>query len=216
MLALAAVSGLGLALRLAVALKPSCISTDGVVYVRLAEQISIGGSWFHPIFPPGYSLLIACAQAVLGASFEESARYLSVISGVLAIIPAWFIWRSSCGTAAAGFSCMLLAMWPRAIEYGSGVYTEPLSLLGIFAGLHAWLAHRRGAHWAWGGVAGLCWGGVAWMKPEILAWSGIGGGRADVAARVPGWIFAVGDDRTRLSSLCLPCARTHRELEGVG
>jgi hypothetical protein len=173
--ALLAVVALGLLLRLAVALTPACIATDGVRYVELAGQIAAGGTWFHPVFPPGYSLLIALVSRVFGTPLEESACYLSAFSGALAAVPAWFIWRSIYGPLAAGFSCLLLAIWPLSVEFGGGVYTEPLSLLGIFAGLYAWLAHRRGAHWGWGSAAGLCWGGVAWMKPEILVLGGLAG-----------------------------------------
>ena len=174
LLLLAAVAGMALLLRLLVANTPTCISGDGVSYVNIAKQITLGGDWFHPIFPPGYSLLIAAAHIFFGASFELAGRYIAAVSGALVIIPAWFIWRSAYGAVAAGFSCLLLAMWPLSVELGGHVYTGPTSLLGLFAGLYAWLRARRGEHWLWGLAAGLFWGAVAWMKPEVLAWGLLG------------------------------------------
>lgn len=174
---LAAAMALGLLLRLWVAQVPLCISADGVFFVQLAEQIAAGGSWFHPsvAITPGYSALIAAARGVCGGSFEQVARYLSAFSSALTVLPAWLVWRSCFGGAAAGFSCLLLAIWPMSVQYGSGVYYEPLCLLCLFAGLHLWVRLERGAHWAWSGAIGLWWGAVTWMKPEALAWSALGG-----------------------------------------
>ena len=173
-LVLAAVVAVGLVLRLLVARTPLCISTDGVSYVLLAEQIAAGGSWFHPVFSPGYSLLIAAVYGVFGLPFEPGARYLAALSGALAIIPAWLMWRSIFGAVATGISCLLLAVWPLSVEFGGGVYNEGPSLLGLLVGLGVWLSLGRGKHWGWAGLTGLCWGLVAWMKPEVLAWSGLG------------------------------------------
>ena len=83
--ALAAVSGLALLLRLLVASTPACISGDGVSYVNIAKQIALGGDGFHPIFLPGYSLLIAVVHILFGGSFEQIGRYISAVAGALAI-----------------------------------------------------------------------------------------------------------------------------------
>ena len=118
LLLLAAVVGIPLLLRLLVAITPTCISSDGVSYVDIAKQIARGGDWFHPIFPPGYSLLIAAVHTLLGGSFEQIGRYISSAAGALVIIPAWFVWRSAYGAVAAGFSCLLFTMSPLSVELG--------------------------------------------------------------------------------------------------
>ncbi|MBI2504963.1 MAG: glycosyltransferase family 39 protein [Candidatus Latescibacteria bacterium] len=176
-LVLAVAVAIGLALRLAVVQVPRCINTDGVYFVQLTEQIAAGGSWFHPTvaITPGYSALIVAIHAVLGGSFEQIACYLSVFSGALAIISAWFVWRRFFGEEAAGFSCLLLAVGPLSVQYGSGVFYEPLSLLGLITGFALWVRLEKGGSWIWGGGVGLCWGAVAWMKPEVLLWSALGG-----------------------------------------
>ena len=110
-------------LRLLVASTPACISGDGVSYVNIAKQIALGGDGFHPIFSPGYSLLIAVVHILFGGLFEQIGRYISAVAGALAIIPAWFIWRSAYGAVVAGFSFLLLAIWPLSVELGGHVYT---------------------------------------------------------------------------------------------
>ena len=85
-------------------------------------------------------------HTLLGGSFEQIGRYISSVAGALVIIPAWFVWRSAYGAVAAGFSCLLFTMSPLSVELGGHVYTGPASLLGLFAGLYAWLRARPGQH----------------------------------------------------------------------
>ena len=176
LLPLAAALAVALAVRLLIASEPMCITGDGVSYIRLARQIAGGGSWYHPIFPPGFSLLIALFNQLAGGSLEAIARNISAVAGSLVLIPAWLLWRQKLGPVAAGFGCGLAAIWPYATHLSGQVLTDPLSLLGVFTGLYAWSRagwrHTRG--WVWGAAAGLCWASVAWMRPETLAWSGVG------------------------------------------
>ena len=165
-----------LVVRLLIAVEPMCITGDGVTYVQLARQIAAGGAWFHSIFPPGFSLVIAGLHWLLGGSFENLARYISAVAGTLVLIPAWLLWREKLGIGAAGFACTLMAVWPISAQLSGQVLTEALSLLGLFAGLYAWSRSgwRHHLGWAWSAGAGVCWGMVAWMRPETLAWSAAG------------------------------------------
>ncbi len=167
---------LALGLRLSVATVPMCINTDGVFFVQLAAQIGDGGSYFHPTvaITPGYSAILAFLHQVFGASIETIARYLSALCGALYIVPAFFAWRLLFGARAAGGAALLTACWPMSVEYGGGVFYEPLSLLCLFSGWYIWLLLLRGGHWAWAIAVALCWGAVTWMKPEILAWPVLG------------------------------------------
>lgn len=167
---------LALGLRLFVASTPMCINTDGVFFVQLAAQISSGGSHFHPAvaITPGYSVVLAFLHRIFAWPIEEVARYLSAFCGALYIAPAFFAWRLLFGVRAAGCAAILTACWPVSVEYGSGVFYEPLSLLCLFTGWYIWLLLLRGHHWAWAIGVALCWGAVTWMKPEILAWPVLG------------------------------------------
>src|SRR5262245_35990316 len=171
-----AVSALGLlafGLRLAVGFSGRCIQTDGVAYLRLADALAAGGDWSHSMFPPGYPALVAGVRAGSGLSGEASALLLSAACGGLVLLPAYAFWRAVLGEAAALAAAALLAIWPLSVDLGASVLCEPASLLGIFCGLWAWQRSRsEGAGWA--AAAGGCWGAVAWMRPELLAWSGIG------------------------------------------
>ncbi len=166
---------LAMGLRLWVASTPMCISTDGVFFVQLAEQIAAGGLYFHPqvAITPGYSALLAFLQGLFGYPIEQIARYVSVACATLMLIPAWLGWRLLFGPTAAGCAAVLTACWPMSVELGSGVYYEPLSLLGLFSGWYLFLEVLRGRHWGWAAGVALCWGAVAWMKPEILAWNAL-------------------------------------------
>ncbi len=161
--------GLALGLRVWVALAPRCIATDGVAYVRLAYQIAAGGGWHDPMFPPGYPLLVAATRMLTGGSSEASALALSAVCGALVLLPAYAFWRRALDPAAALAACALLALWPLSVDLGASVLCEAASLLGIFVGLWAWQQGGAGGAVA----AGAAWGGVAWMRPEVLAWSGI-------------------------------------------
>jgi hypothetical protein len=168
---------LALVLRWWLAGSPRCITTDGVFFLELARQMSEGGGWFHPsvAITPGYSRLLATLHGLFGGSLEQLARYLSAACGALALAPAWLGWRLVLGEEAAGLACLLAAAWPMSVELGSGVYYETLSLVGLLGGWCAWLLAERGQRsGGLGVVSGLCWGGVAWMKPEVLAWSAAG------------------------------------------
>lgn len=173
---LAAALCLALALRLSLASTPMCINTDGVFFVQLAAQIGDGGSYFHPAvaITPGYSAVLAFLHRFFAVSLEEVARYFSAFCGSLYIVPAYFAWRLLFGARAAGCAALLTACWPMSVEYGGGVFYEPLSLLCLFSGWYIWLLLLRGQHWAWAIVVALCWGAVTWMKPEILAWPVLG------------------------------------------
>jgi len=47
-----------LALRLMTAMAPLTINTNAVNYVQHALAIAAGGTWFHPVYSPGYSILV--------------------------------------------------------------------------------------------------------------------------------------------------------------
>ena len=139
---------LALALRLWVASTPMCINTDGVFFVQLAHQLSEGGSYFHPTvtITPGYSLVLSWLAT---ESFEQIALYLSVVCGGLVLIPAWFGWRLLFGALPASLSCLLVAAWPLSVEFGGGVFYEPLCLLLLMSGWYAWLHSLRGGTGCW-------------------------------------------------------------------
>jgi hypothetical protein len=158
------------------ALLPRCINTDGVFFIQLARQVATGGSFFHPqvAITPGYSALLAVVQAITGGGYEAVARYLAAGASVVVLLPLWAIWRGALGRPAADMAVCLAAVWPVAIEYGSGVYYEAPAMILILGGWWAWLRLWSGQNWAWALVAGVAWGAVAWMKPEVLAWGGVG------------------------------------------
>ncbi len=175
-----AVSALGLlafGLRLAVAWSGRCIETDGVAYLRLADALAAGGDWSHSMFPPGYPALVAAVRGITGLPGETSALLLSAACGGLVLLPAYAFWRAVLGPAAALAAAALLAIWPLSVDLGASVLSESPSLLGIFCGLFAWQRSRsegaRSDGTGWAAAAGGCWGAVAWMRPELLAWSGI-------------------------------------------
>lgn len=171
-LGIGALGLLALGLRLAAAAAPRCIETDGVAYLELAEQIAGGGGLLHPVFPPGYSLAIAALHRLGPLGPEAAALAISAVCGALALPAAWWLWRHTLGTPAAWAGAALLAIWPLAVDLGGRVLTDSTSLLGILLALCAWLRSARGER-GWAVVAGAGFGGVAWMRPEVLAWSGV-------------------------------------------
>jgi hypothetical protein len=149
------------------------IGADSMHFVSMAGQIASGASdlaWAHPNrYHPGYPGLMAAVYACvapLGLSLDAAGLILSVVAGILMVVPVYLLARWAYGEDAAVLAGLLAAFHPEWILLSVGVKTETTffclqgaAIVFLARGLttRSWLA------WA---AAGLASAGALWIRPE--------------------------------------------------
>ena len=102
-----------------------CISSDGVVYIRAAQNFFAGnvGAGLQSVYPPGYPLLIAAIYPLIG-DWELAGQILSLLFGVGLLLPLYWICRDMFDTRIALFACYLAAISPFLALYSVHVRSE--------------------------------------------------------------------------------------------
>ena len=136
---LAALLLLAFVLRRWVAAAIPVIETDGVQYVRIAEQFRASGIPWDPLFHPLYSVAIALTTP-LGADLEAAGRLVSAIFGTALILPAYALARAILGPTSALVTAGLLSIHPALVLSGASVLAE--AIYTFWLTLAVWIAHR--------------------------------------------------------------------------
>ena len=102
-----------------------CISSDGVVYIRAAQDFFAGklSAGLQSVYPPGYPLLIAAIYPLIG-DWELAGQILSLLFGVGLLLPIYFICRDMFNSKIALLACCLAAVSPFLALYSVHVRSE--------------------------------------------------------------------------------------------
>lgn len=160
----------GLALRLIVVLRSSCIEMDGIGYATIADQFANGsfreglGNVFSPMYPFFVSLLHLALPDV-----ESAARFVSLFFGVLLIWVSFLLAKKLLQDRnKAILTAVLVAFHPYLIAYSGRVLSESLAtflftsvVLSFYVG---WQEHKRGAL----AICGFCLVLTYLTRPEYL------------------------------------------------
>jgi 4-amino-4-deoxy-L-arabinose transferase-like glycosyltransferase len=161
------------------------IETDGVQYVRIAEQFRASGIPWDPLFHPLYSVAMALA-APFAADLEAAGRLVSALFGTAVILPAYALARAILGPGAALITAGLLSIHPALVHSGASVLSEAIYtfwlILAVWIGHRAFTAERPRTLPA----AGIALGLAYLVRPEAFLYLlGLLGWAVHRAVRVP-------------------------------
>jgi len=168
-----------LAVRILSALRADVIEHDGALYAGFARAI-LEGDWANgisTIWPPGFPVLIAAATSlpmVFGHSLnppllEASARGVSIVCGMLALIPLYSLARRTAGRRVADATLLIAAFHPRLIQYSAAALTEMPYTLFLLGGVATFAARSGPARRPWmDATAGALFGLAYLIRPEGL------------------------------------------------
>ncbi len=137
-------------IRLYVAMTQGIISSDGVLYVKLAKMIVVNE--YQKVSEYGffslYPFLIVAAQKIF-PDWEIAGRMVSVILGSLAIVPLFLIMKRLVNGRVALAAALFYAISPRLVEYSTDVLRESsywfFSITALWMGISG-LSKRK---WSW-------------------------------------------------------------------
>lgn len=111
---------------------------DAITYIRMSKYIAEGNSNhgfdLDPRMPPLFIFLMAGGERV-GIGAELTGMIISVLSGILLILPVFYITKSLFNTKSALISALLVAVHPYLIRLSIGIMRDNLFLLFMFCGL---------------------------------------------------------------------------------
>ncbi len=157
------------AVRLFVLARYYCINSDGVRYLRAAENFYNGDiqSGLASYYPPGYPALIAVVYPLIH-DWELTGQILSLLFGVLLLLPLYGIFRKVFDERVALLVGFLAAISPYLVLYSVHVRTESLYLFlsttAIYLFLRAIQEHRLTCYFSGGLVAGYAY----LVRPEAI------------------------------------------------
>lgn len=136
------------------------VAFDEVNYLKLGVSGYLDGlsAVLHPYWSPLLPSLISFACRIF-SSYEFAARFVSVLSGALLVLPVFQVAKRIYGERIAWFVAVFVGFYPPLAFQSTQIYTEPLfMLLGttvILFGLK-WLSTRASKWLFWlGGGSGL-------------------------------------------------------------
>ena len=157
-------------IRLYLAWQYFCISSDGVRYIRAAQDFYVGNikAGLSSLYPPLYPLMIAALYPLIG-DWEVTGQVWSIATGVFVLIPLYLLLQRIYGTDVAVVGAFLAATAPFLARYSAHVRSEsPFVLLITVALLLFCMAIKdrlRGRFFYGGLIAGLAY----LMRPEGIA-----------------------------------------------
>jgi 4-amino-4-deoxy-L-arabinose transferase-like glycosyltransferase len=139
-----------------------CISSDGVRYIDAAQYFYSGKApaGFSSIYPPLYSLMIAALYTLIG-DWEWTGQILSIVAGVVVLVPLFVLLKKIYDDEIALIACLLAAMAPHLAHYSVHVRTEAIYILLSTVALllfHTGIKNPSRFHFFYGGlIVGLAY-----------------------------------------------------------
>ncbi len=162
--------GLAAAVRCYLLWQYYCISIDGVLYIRAAQDFFSGNvaAGLKSLYPPGYPVLIAAVYPLTG-NWELAGQLLSLVFGVAILFPLYGLFRAAfADVKVALLACYLAGISPFLALYSVHVRSEiPYLFLAVLA-LYFFLTgmqRRAKLRLLWGGLIG---GYACLIRPEAL------------------------------------------------
>ncbi|MSP38877.1 MAG: hypothetical protein EXR70_10340 [Deltaproteobacteria bacterium] len=147
-----------------------CISLDGVLYIRAAQDFFRGdvAAGLKSVYPPGYPVLIALVYPVIG-NWELAGQLISLILGIAILLPLYGLFRGAFDDARISLAvCYLAAVSPFLALYSVHVRSEVAYLFLAALALYLFLTGsqwRSRTRFFCGGMAA----GYAFLyRPEAL------------------------------------------------
>jgi 4-amino-4-deoxy-L-arabinose transferase-like glycosyltransferase len=148
-------------------------TTDQVDYELLAFRLSTGQGYTWEsgeptaAWPPGTSFALVPLYVLVGRSFLAARLWFCLLSALTCPATAWLA-RQCFGRRVALLAAAWLAFYPGHFYYAMHLLSEvPFDLCLALAGGFA-VAGLKKRSWAWGVLAGLCWGFAVLTRPAIL------------------------------------------------
>lgn len=127
----------------------SPIVMDSVVYSRLGENLIEGSRYVFGenynmgvFFPPGYPLFIGIFNLIFN-DLLFSAKFVSLISGVITIPVAYLIGKEFYDKETGLFACFVCAVYPLMILVSTDAYSDSLFFLFLFLTIYIFIVSLR-------------------------------------------------------------------------
>lgn len=146
------------------------ISTDGVSYIEIAKSIGARGSFFHPVFPPGYSMWVALLQKLTGMAWVKAGQWTSYVFSMLLLMPLYAVFRRCVSVPAALLGLLFYACLPLWVKYGTGIQSISVGAFWLFLSIALCLRaiKRPDRRMIVLLCAGISLGLAALARPELL------------------------------------------------
>lgn len=190
----AAVTSAAILLRALVALvllRHMPLVSDGRDYFELAAQLVAGGTSDAFYWPPGQSMVLACAFALFGKSLVV-ARLLSVVVSVATVALCALLARELAGVRAARIAGWIAALYAPSILLCAQPYAQHLAALCLAALAYFGLRAVRERRLALFALAGAAMGLGCLTRPSMVSVAPV---------LVLGWYLALRSERSSLRSL---------------
>jgi 4-amino-4-deoxy-L-arabinose transferase-like glycosyltransferase len=144
-----------------------CISSDGVVYIRAAQDFHAGNflAGLGSVYPPGYPMLIAGIYPWVG-DWERSGQLLSLFFGVLLLFPLYRIFAETFNPITALVACFLAAISPYLALYSVHVRSESTYIFFSICALYLFLTAIEKRHKGRFLLGGVSAGWAYLIRPE--------------------------------------------------
>lgn len=171
---IAAIAALALAIRIYLSIFAYCISGDGIMYVRMAQDIAAGryAHALQSVFPPLYPALMALLH-LLFPDWELCGDLISALLGGLTVIPIYYVMREVTKRRdLAIVAAAIVAVDPPLVRYGASVRTEAgyICLLAISVWFAMLTLKRRSLRFA--ALAGVLTAIAYFYRTEAVAYAG--------------------------------------------
>ncbi len=161
---------LGAILRIHSAVSTPIINMDGALYIQQAKALALGLSEAvtacYPYFS-SYPVLIAAAYKVTG-NWVAAAQSVSVVFGVLSLLPLWGLLRRFVSQTAAGVALLGFAVTPAFVELSREVIRGPVYWFFSLTGLYLFVRFLENRHAVPLMTAGVCFLLAAFTRIESL------------------------------------------------
>jgi 4-amino-4-deoxy-L-arabinose transferase-like glycosyltransferase len=137
------IMALAFGLRIFLVLYPEVIHNDGVEYIRYAKEV-LAGNWTGGKANPGYPVLIALVYTLI-KNYELAGIWVSVIFGVLLVIPVFYLAKEIFNERVGIISGLVAAVHPLLYLASGSVLTESTYHFFIVTSvLFGWYAFSKG------------------------------------------------------------------------
>ena len=129
---------LSLGLRISQPFLSDRITKDGVLYVRMAKDLTKEHRIHKPFernrrIPPLYIYMIAGFAKYLNISFETAGRFISILAGALLIFPVFFISEYIFDSRIAAISAILICFNPSLVDISATIMRDSLFATLLFS-----------------------------------------------------------------------------------
>lgn len=166
----AAIVGLAIALRVAVAAGHPTMQPDSYDYRVLGEKLATTGQYMVDghrfVRMPGYPALLAMVFAVAGPSVKVALMVQAVLGGLL-VAPVFFLARRV-NDAVGLVASLLFALDPLSVAFSGALLSETAFTGALLLGLWVVVRIAERGRFGWWVVLGLLWAAGVYLRASAL------------------------------------------------